>query len=63
MQTQPVGFSTETLAAKAEMKAQSLRAAFCRDGHWCGIVPKKLPNKKLWWPADAVNALLSGSAK
>lgn len=63
MQTQPVGFCTETVAAKAEMQAQSLRAAFCRDGHWCGIRPIKLPNRRLLWPADAVNALLSGGAK
>ena len=60
---QQVSLTTEQLAEQAQIKAQSLRAAFCRDGHWCGIRPVKLPNRRLLWPADAVNALLSGGAK
>ena len=60
---QPVSLTTEQLAEQAQLKAQSLRAAFCRDGHWCGIRPIKLPNRRLLWPADAVNALLAGGAK
>ena len=60
---QLLSFTTEQLADQAKLKAQSLRAAFCRDGHWCGIRPVKLPNRRLLWPAEAVNALLSGSAK
>lgn len=59
----PISFTTEQLAEQSQIKAQSLRAAFCRDGHWCGIRPIKLPNRRLLWPADAVNALLSGGAK
>lgn len=59
----PISLTTEQLAEQAQLKAQSLRAAFCRDGHWCGIRPIKLPNRRLLWPAEAVNALLSGSAK
>jgi len=53
-------FSTEELAALAKVKAQSLRAAFCRDGHWCNIRPVKLPNRRLMWPGAQVDALLSG---
>ena len=60
---QKFSLTTEQLAEQAQIKAQSLRAAFCRDGHWCGIRPVKLPNRRLLWPADAVNALLSGGAK
>ena len=60
---QQVSLTTEQLAEQAQIKAQSLRAAFCRDGHWCGIRPVKLPNRRLLWPADAVNAVLSGGAK
>ena len=60
---QQVSLTTEQLAEQVQIKAQSLRAAFCRDGHWCGIRPVKLPNRRLLWPADAVNALLSGGAK
>lgn len=60
---QQVSLTTEQLAEQAQLKAQSIRAAFCRDGHWCGIRPIKLPNRRLLWPADAVNTVLSGGAK
>lgn len=56
-------FTTGLLAKRAGLKSQSLRAALCRDGHWCGIRPIKLPNRRLLWPADAVEALLNGGAK
>ena len=59
----PISLTTEQVAGQAQLKAQSLRAAFCRDGHWCGIRPNKLPNRRLLWPADAVNALLTGVTK
>jgi hypothetical protein len=53
--------TTDQLAEQAQLRPQSLRAAFCRDGHWCGLRPIKLPNRRLLWPADQVNALLSGT--
>ena len=59
----PTLLTTEQLAEQAHLKPQSLRAAFCRDGHWCGIRPTKLPNRRLLWPADQVTALLSGNGK
>lgn len=54
-------YATEELAAQVGVKPQSLRAALCRDGHWCGIRPVKLPNRRLMWPAAQVNALLKGN--
>ena len=46
--------STEDLAERLGVKPQTLRAAFCRQGHYFGIRPVKLPNRMLRWPADTV---------
>lgn len=52
--------STEALAERLGIKPQTLRANLCRNGHYFGIRPVKLPNRLLRWPADAVDRLLSG---
>lgn len=54
-----MGISTEELAALLRLKPQSLRAALCRDGHYFGVRPRKLPNGRLLWPADAVERMSS----
>lgn len=51
------GLSTEALAAGLGIKPQSLRAALCRQGHWCGLRPAKLPNGRLLWPGDSIERL------
>lgn len=56
-------FSTEQLAERLGIKAQTLRAALCRAGHYYGIRPVKLPNRMLRWPADAVERLLAGGGR
>lgn len=56
------GYTTETLAAATGHKPQTLRAAYCRNGHWCGIRPSKLPNGRLLWPADSIERLTAGQA-
>lgn len=50
--------NTETLAAALGMRAQSIRAALCRSGHYYGLRPTKLPNGRLIWPADAMQRLI-----
>jgi len=52
------GLTTEDFAACTGHKPQTLRAALCKQGHWCGVVPTKLPNRRLLWPADAVDRLI-----
>lgn len=52
-----MGFSTEQLAQILHLKPQSLRAAICRDGHYFGLVPRKMPNGRLIWPSDALERL------
>lgn len=52
--------STEALAAGLGIKPQTLRANLCRNGHYFGIRPVKLPNRMLRWPADAIERLTAG---
>ena len=52
--------STEQAAAVLKVKPQTLRAALCRDGHYMGLRPSKLPNRFLLWDASSVEALLNG---
>lgn len=56
------GLTTEALAAGTGHKPQTLRAAYCKHGHWCKLIPSKLPNGRLLWPADAIERLTSGQA-
>lgn len=52
--------STEQAAAILKVKPQTLRAALCRDRHYMGLRPSKLPNRFLLWDASSVEALLNG---
>jgi hypothetical protein len=54
--------STEELAARLGIKAQTLRAAFCRDGAYFGVRPLKAKNRFLRWPADSVERLTGEGA-
>jgi hypothetical protein len=54
--------STEELAARLLVKEQTIRAGLCRDGHYLGLRPVKLANRRLLWDADEVEALTSGEA-
>jgi len=49
--------TTEEAAARLGIKAQTLRAAVCRSGHYCGVFPHKAPNRFLYWPADDLEVL------
>lgn len=42
------------------IQSGSLATALYRNGHYCGITPVKLPNGRLLWPADEVDALAAG---
>jgi hypothetical protein len=54
--------STEELAARLGIKAQTLRAAHCRDGDYFGVRPLKAKNRFLRWPADSVERLTGEAA-
>ena len=53
-------YSTEQAAAVLHIKPQTLRAALCRDGHYAGVKPRKLPSRFLAWPAEAIDRLTAG---
>jgi len=52
--------STEVAAPRLAVKPQTMRAGFCRHGHYMNMVPVKLPNGRLLWDAAAVDRLTSG---
>lgn len=52
--------TTEELAASLRIVPQTARAALCRNGHYLGLRPVKLPNGKLLWDAAEVERLTAG---
>lgn len=52
--------STEELAAALRLKPQSIRASLCRNGHYMGLRPCKLPNGRLLWNAADLDRLTAG---
>jgi hypothetical protein len=46
--------SAEQFAALNQVKAQSVRARLCRTGSYFGVVPLKLANGRLVFPAVQV---------
>lgn len=56
----PRKLTTEELAAFLRVVPQTVRAGLCRNGHYLGLRPLKLPNGKLLWNFADVDQLLSG---
>lgn len=52
--------STDELAAVLAVEPQSVRKAYSKNGHYQGIRPTKMPNRRLLWPTDAVKQVLAG---
>lgn len=52
--------TTEEMAGLLRIFPQTARAGLCRNGHYLGMRPVKLPNGKLLWDAAAVERLTSG---
>jgi hypothetical protein len=55
-------YSTEELACGLKVGQQTARAAYCRDGHYLGVVPIKLRQSGglLLWDEAEADALLAG---
>ena len=51
--------STEEFARRVLVVPQSIRAGYCRNGHYLGLKPLKLSGRLLWDSA-AVDLLLAG---
>jgi len=46
--------NTEDFAAERLVKPNTIRSAYCRNGHYQNIVPIKMPNGRLGWPCDSL---------
>ena len=56
-------FSTDELAAMGKVRPATLIASLSAKGHWLGLRPVRLPNRRLMWPADEARQVLHGVAK
>lgn len=59
MITQQIQFdlTTEALAERIGLRPASIRSRMSRTGSYFGLIPKRLPNGRLLWPADAPERL------
>lgn len=52
--------TTDQLGEAVRYNPNSIRSRLCKTGSFYGIKPIKLPSGRLLWPADEVQALLTG---
>ena len=52
--------STKKCADKLNVKPATIYSGYCNDGHYCGIVPVKLPNRFLLWKESDIAKVLNG---
>jgi hypothetical protein len=50
--------STKEFAAMFRVESQTIRRAYCVDGHYMGIKPIKLPNRRLLWSGAKARQIL-----
>lgn len=53
-------YSTEEVAGLARVLPNTIRSNLCRFGHWLGLRPVKLSNRRLLWNAEQVERVLMG---
>lgn len=54
---QPSGFTTPELARHCGITAEGLRVHLCKRGSYYGLIPERMPNGRLLWPADSMERL------
>lgn len=52
--------TTELAAPRLTVKPQTMRAGYCRHGHYLGMIPVKLPNGRLLWDSNQIDRLIAG---
>jgi hypothetical protein len=52
--------TTREFAKAVGVQAPSIHRALCMAGHYMGVKPVKLPNGRLIWPGERVDALVNG---
>lgn len=56
-------YPTNEAARALGVQGATMRRGYCVQGHYMGMVPVKLPNHRLLWPAKAVEQLLQPADK
>ena len=54
----PLYLTTDSLACQLSLQPQSIRKRYAATGTYHGVRPVKLPNRRLMWPANAVEQLI-----
>ena len=52
--------TTEELCSILKIKPGTVRRGYCIHGSYFGLVPTKLPNRRLLWDKESVERLASG---
>ncbi|WP_374556441.1 hypothetical protein [Aquitalea pelogenes] len=55
--------TTEEFAMALDVQPQTIYKRFSEEGHYFGVIPNKLPNRRLAWPLDAAKQVMSKSKK
>jgi len=61
MNIEATNINTKEFAALVRVDPQTIRRALCVNGHYLGLKPLKLPNKRLLWPGNQARELAGGS--
>lgn len=56
----PRGYTTNQVALALGVVPHTLRVALSKKGHYLGINPVRLANRRLLWPAEQVDAVARG---
>jgi len=51
------GIVTADLARAVGITPEGIRVRLCKTGSYWGLVPSRLPNGRLLWPADSIERL------
>lgn len=51
--------TTEDVAIALCVKPQTIRASLCRRGHYMYLRPIRLPNRRLLWASEGLQAILA----
>ncbi len=55
--------TTTQIAKIFGINSDTIRRGLCVNGHYLGIKPIKMPNRRLMWPMAGVTALLPEQAQ
>jgi hypothetical protein len=53
--------TTEQVAKLFGVTPGTVRRGLCVNGHYLGLRPIKLPNRRLLWPGDALRRVMAGA--